>query len=276
MGRPRTWTDEQLREAVAASTSYKQVKERLGLSITGENHYDLKARVHALGLDTSHFAQKGASTRMWTEEELRLAVAGAGTRVEVLERLRAPVQSKYFKRLDRDLQKLELVSQLTGRTRGRRRRWTDEQLRVAVAGARGVSGAIRALGLIPAGGNYDQIQRRIRELALDTTHFQGSGWSRGQKLDFKPKLPLTLMLVANRWTNSQKLKERLIREGLKKPACEICGWAQRSPDGRLPIELDHINGDKNDNRLENLRILCPNCHSLQPTHRGSNQRRRNR
>jgi predicted HNH restriction endonuclease len=43
-------------------------------------------------------------------------------------------------------------------------------------------------------------------------------------------------------------------------------------DGRVPVELDHINGDKNDNRLENLCILCPNCHSVQPTHRGPNQK----
>jgi 5-methylcytosine-specific restriction endonuclease McrA len=67
---------------------------------------------------------------------------------------------------------------------------------------------------------------------------------------------------------------RLFAAGLKKRECEVCGWAEVSADGRIPLELDHINGDKNDNRLDNLRILCPNCHSLQPTHRGLNQRRR--
>jgi 5-methylcytosine-specific restriction endonuclease McrA len=45
-------------------------------------------------------------------------------------------------------------------------------------------------------------------------------------------------------------------------------------DGRIPVELDHVNGDKSDNRIENLRILCPSCHSLQPTHRGLNQKQR--
>jgi hypothetical protein len=154
-----------------------------------------------------------------------------------------------------------------------RRRWTDDQLRAAVANARGMRSAIAALGLIPAGGNYVQVERKIRELEIDTSHFRGHGWSRGLSL---PPRPLDSVLVAGRWTQSQRLKKRLIRAGLKTAACEMCGWAQRSADGRLPIELDHINGDKFDNRLENLRILCPNCHSLQPTHRGSNQKRRMR
>lgn len=62
-------------------------------------------------------------------------------------------------------------------------------------------------------------------------------------------------------------------DGLKPACCEECGWAKISNDGRLPLELDRINGDRNDNRIENLRILCPNCHSLQPTHRGRNKKR---
>lgn len=101
------------------------------------------------------------------------------------------------------------------------------------------------------------------------------GWNKGLGITLRPARPLDEVLVANRWTTSHNLKRRLIREGLKKEACELCGWAERRPhDGVIPVELDHANGDRTDNRLVNLRILCPNCHSLQPTHRGLNKKKR--
>ncbi|HEY5936395.1 MAG TPA: HNH endonuclease [Kofleriaceae bacterium] len=126
---------------------------------------------------------------------------------------------------------------------------------------------IRILGLIPAGGNYVQVQSRIAALAIDVSHFTG----RGKQRRPRPPRALSEILVADQFTNSHKLRLRLFREGLKEVACELCGWAERAPDGRIPLELDHINGDKRDNRLVNLRVVCPNCHALQPTHRGLNR-----
>ena len=88
------------------------------------------------------------------------------------------------------------------------------------------------------------------------------------------KTPRTRGTPTNRrwYCSESRVKKASFLHGLKKPECELCGWAQKSIDGRIPIELDHINGDHSDNRLENLRILCPNCHSLQPTHRGRNKK----
>lgn len=83
-------------------------------------------------------------------------------------------------------------------------------------------------------------------------------------------IPLCKILVRGSDYQSHKLKNRLLKEGIKPKRCEECNWAKTSSDGRLPLELDHINGDKRDNRLKNLRVLCPNCHSLKPTHRGRN------
>ena len=156
----------------------------------------------------------------------------------------------------------------------RKRRWTKQQLVSAVRHSTSLRQLIHALGLIPAGGNYEQVKKYIREHSLDTSHFTGMGWRIGKKTPTVPPIALKELLIKNGSFQSYKLKRRLFKEGLKTPACEVCGWAQKSADGRIPLELDHINGDRNDNRLKNLRILCPNCHSLQPTHRGRNMKRR--
>ena len=80
--------------------------------------------------------------------------------------------------------------------------------------------------------------------------------------------PATDFLKEDIATNIHRLKHRLWRDGLKPMHCEECGWNRRAANGRLPLELHHISGNKCDNRLENLIILCTNCHSLKDNHRG--------
>lgn len=152
------------------------------------------------------------------------------------------------------------------------RSWTVEELKKAVKSSRSIRQILQKLGLKEAGGNYAQIKKYLHLYKIDTSHLKGRAWNKGMKMPFIAKIPLDKILVKNSSYQSYKLKNRLFREKIKKPKCEICGWAEKASDGRIPLELDHINGDGNDNRLENLRILCPNCHSLQPTHRGLNRK----
>ncbi len=154
----------------------------------------------------------------------------------------------------------------------RPRKWSIKQLRKATKNSRSIRQVLHKLGLREAGGNYEQIKKYLHLYKIDTFHFKGKGWNKGMKMPFVPKIPLNEILVRNSFYQSYKLKNRLFRERLKEPRCEICGWAVESPDGRIPLELDHVNGDSHDNRLKNLRVLCPNCHSLQLTHRGRNRR----
>ena len=151
-----------------------------------------------------------------------------------------------------------------------KRSWSELQLKHAVKISKSYRNVIKLLNLKPTGGNYDQVKKYIRELNISTEHFTGMVWNKGLKFDFNPKIKLEDILVKNSIYQSFKLKKRLFSVKLKKPKCEMCGWAKKSIDGRIPLELDHINGDRHDNRIENLRILCPNCHSLQTTHRGRN------
>lgn len=156
----------------------------------------------------------------------------------------------------------------------RKKKWTIELLREATKSSESIRQIIKKLGLIPAGGNHEQIKRALVEYNISTAHITGSAWRHGKTFPFAPKVKLSSILTNRSTFQSYKLKKRLIMEGLKLEQCEICDWAEKSEDGRIPVELDHINGDHSDNRLENLRILCPNCHSLQSTHRGRNQKRR--
>lgn len=152
----------------------------------------------------------------------------------------------------------------------RKRKWTEQQLRQAANKSRSLAGVLKCLGLIPAGGNYAQIKLYLREFKIDHSHFTGRAWNRGISGYYRPIIPLEEILVKGSAYQSFKLKRRLFIAGLKEKECEMCGWCHTTPEGYLPLELDHINGDRTDNRLENLRVLCPNCHSLQPTHRGRN------
>ncbi|HEY5944097.1 MAG TPA: HNH endonuclease signature motif containing protein [Kofleriaceae bacterium] len=205
------------------------------------------------------------------DEVLRAAVESSSSFFQVAQKVAANPRGLYNSVLRR-IKTLGLdTSHFTSVPR-RGTTWTNEQLRAAVVASRSIAQVIRTLGLVAAGGNYDQVQRRINALGIDTSHMTGRGWNVGGH--FKPykQRPLEEVLVAGRWTSSQGLKKRLFRAGLKEARCELCGWCERAPDGRVPVELDHINGDRFDNRLENLRIVCPNCHSLQPTHRGLNKK----
>lgn len=155
------------------------------------------------------------------------------------------------------------------------RSWSDDDLVAAVKDSYSVRSVIIKLGLVPAGGNYVQVQATIKHMKLDTSHFTGKGWNKGWESDYKREDRLRSLgevLVKGSTVQSYGLKKRLFHAGIKQPKCELCGWSEMSLDGRIPVELDHINGNRNDNRIENLRILCPNCHSLQPTHRGKNKK----
>lgn len=275
MSRPPRWNDDDLRAAVAVARTYAEVKRRLGLGTAGGNHYLVRDRMTALGLDITHFTRDSRrSGRPWTDDAFRAAVLAASTYPEILAALGLPVSSAHYDLVHRDIRRLDLSRDHLRRARSiRGRRWTDEELRSAVGKEYSLAGVLRRLGLVAAGGNYQQVRRAITTLGLDASHFRRRAWNRGARLA-RSTIPLRDMLVANRPTRSHTLKLRLIREGLKPAHCELCGWAQRSADGRIPLELDHINGDRDDNRIENLRVVCPNCHSLQPTHRGLNQRRR--
>lgn len=145
--------------------------------------------------------------------------------------------------------------------------YDDENLIQYVQSSMSYAQVLRKMNITPAGGNYSTLKRKIKEQEIDVSHFTGQGWNVG--LRFKPNQPLPIedFLQVDRPCSSHNLKKRLIKEGMKDHICESCqliSWL----DKPVPLELDHINGDHNDNRIENLRLLCPNCHAQTDNYRG--------
>jgi hypothetical protein len=153
-----------------------------------------------------------------------------------------------------------------------RRTWTEQQFVNAVTTSVSVREVIRKLDLNYTGGNFSSIKRNIAKRNLDTSHFLGQAATRGITHTRQQK-PLSLLLVEHGMTNRSSLKKRLIKEGILQERCAICDLPPKWNNHPITLELDHINGVYDDHRLENLRLLCPNCHSQMPTTHGKNNRR---
>jgi 5-methylcytosine-specific restriction endonuclease McrA len=92
--------------------------------------------------------------------------------------------------------------------------------------------------------------------------------------DWARRLPLnTILVLDSSYTSLRTLKRRLLSDGLLQPRCSECGLTEWR-GARLALVLDHVNGNPRDHRLENLRLLCPNCNSQTATFAGRNKRRR--
>lgn len=152
-----------------------------------------------------------------------------------------------------------------------KRKWTDEQFIEAVRNSLSYAEVLRKIGLKVAVSNYDTVKRKIAELNLDTSHMSGKVWNYGERYrQVKQKQPLSEILIEHStFVNTHHLRERLLREGIKEYKCECCGrteWLGKP----IKLELHHINGVKDDLRLYNLQILCPNCHTFTGNYRGKN------
>ncbi len=148
-----------------------------------------------------------------------------------------------------------------------RRKYTENDVRVAVADSKSIADVLRQLGLRPVGGNYKTIHRLIKEYELDTSHFTGQGWNVG--LVFKPKVKLNdsdIFKENSDYRCSWRLRERYKAiTGIRH--CENCNRSEWLGQA-IPLEIHHLNGNNTDNRLENLKLLCPNCHALTDNYRG--------
>lgn len=144
---------------------------------------------------------------------------------------------------------------------------SKEEIQEKVNDCNSISDMLVAFGYNRSSGSMGKVMKEvIQEYNIDISHFRPF-----RRTHQKPKYTLDEILVPNSpYTNISQLKKRILKAGLLKYECECCGNAGEWNGKPLVLQLDHRDGDHSNHSIENLRFLCPNCHSQTDTFSGKN------
>ncbi|MFJ6939439.1 HNH endonuclease signature motif containing protein [Streptomyces sp. NPDC101132] len=207
----------------------------------------------------------------YTKDPLTEAARSSRTLTEALEKLGADPKSgtRYYIR-----ERMKKLGVDTSHFEREGTRWTREVLAEAVAESTNMCEVMRRLGLEVVGGHHTHISRRVKAFGIDTSHFTLPSSAGRPKTRRTPEALLVRQEGPHaRRAQSGQLKQALTALGVAE-RCRMCGTAPTWRGRPLPLEVDHIDGDWRNNRPENLRLLCPNCHSTTDTYRGRSKGRR--
>lgn len=154
-----------------------------------------------------------------------------------------------------------------GLTFNRSEKWNYDVLIEVTKNAKNKTECLIKLKLSPkSSGNYKTFSKYIKLYKIDISHFTETKYNLNKRVNFN-EIPIDEVLVENStYTNTSSLKAKLYKYGLKQRQCELCTQGEIWKGNKMSLILDHINGINDDNRLENLRILCPNCNATLDTH----------
>lgn len=210
----------------------------------------------------------------YTRELLQPLVETSRSFAEVMRRLGLPPTGGNFRMIQA---RIRIACLDTSHFRARKkvdRLVPEDRLRELVSCSTSVAQVLAALGRPTAGRPHAELRGQIRDLGIDTSHFRGEGWARGETKQTHPSIRLVsekaafsddqVFIENGPFLSGNKLVRRLLALGWPY-RCAWCGLDEWR-GSRLVLQLDHINGVSNDHRLENLRLLCPNCHSQTDTY----------
>ncbi|MGW9025900.1 HNH endonuclease signature motif containing protein [Streptomyces sp. NPDC055722] len=154
-------------------------------------------------------------------------------------------------------------------------KWTREVLEPVVAASTSVNEVVRRLGLDSVGGHQTNIARRIKAYGINTSHFTSAVRTERMRHNQRRRTAEEI-LVEDTSEHARRVPSRRLRRALSEVGveerCALCGSEPLWPGEPLPLEVDHVDGNWRDNRIENLRFLCPNCHSTTDSYRGRGKR----
>lgn len=151
---------------------------------------------------------------------------------------------------------------------------TRKELNFLVKNSTTFAEILRKIGISVCGGNRANLYYRIKTEKINDKHINHKvGWSKGKQRP-KKKYDYSKIFIVSSSITRNFVKNVLLKDNLVKKECAICYLKPVWQNKKLTLVLDHVNGDKNDHRLKNLRLLCPNCHSQTDTFAWKNAHRK--
>jgi hypothetical protein len=262
------YTRDVLAPVVADSASFQEVLRKLGVARTGGMSAHIARRIRALGLDVSHFTSLRPAPpplRPLGRAELEAGLAAARSTTDLIRRLNLPPTVRARRHV---LAGLEASGLDTGGLGGHRITFDPAEVSATAARCSSIADMMRAMKLPETSTNHRRLRRALDVHRIDTTHFRRTAWRKPSDRPvraFDPDKVLKLAPDAPGRTPRERLHRAMIERGVEE-YCALCGIGTAWRGRRMALEIDHVNGDYRDNRLENLRFLCPNCHATTETY----------
>jgi len=269
-----------LEEIVITSNSFTEVTINLGYDPKiGNIKKNIERLIKRNNISVEHFdnvKQKKESKNRYEKNKLIDLVSNFNTFKDILLELDLLAISsnyiqlkKYLKEYNIDYSHIKTVSGVQKDKNNEK--YDRDRLLKLVNESSNLSDVLKKLNIRAAGGNFVTLKKWLNKYNIDTSHFFRD-YSYLKSVNTKD---LKNILVKESNFSRTSLKNKLYKEGVKQRVCELCGQNEEWRGKKMTLILDHINGIYNDNRIENLRIVCPNCNSTLDTHCGKNNSKKN-